>query len=1817
MKHDSNHPHTSPPPSSTDHQYVREAGATKVVTVCPLAEELRLKSPPGPSTSPSPSSSTLHMCPVQGCRAFPFKTQKSLAQHVSTMHPHPCATAAAKEKGEEYHFHCPQADCVYNSMLKQRWFSTLEHLRYHYVNTHDEKRFACTKCEKRFGWRRDQEHHERECGLTFACSSCPSKYPSRRSLLTHCQRKRHPVPPQFEKPVQKSKESGVATSSTPPVASSTVGKSCVSLAVAVTLPATSAVVSTIAALSRLQNQCNTSGASGISRVVHPVILPVSSGAPSPVHAAGVSSVSSGAPSPMSIAGASSVISGAPSPVLAAGVLSVSSGAPSTTGVSSVSSGAPSPVCVAGVSSVSSGAPSPVRAAGVSSVSSGAPSPVRAAGVSSVSSGAPSPVRAIEMVSTITTLARPQNQTSTSGVSSAGSGVHGRALLPVILPTSSDATCVVRPVTLPASSGASSSVRAPCVSSVASDAPCVVRPVTLPTSSDTTCVVCPVILPASSDAPSRVCAPGVCGDGAPRGILTAASTPPLSLASPPLSVYFTSAKGVSSLPLRGPPEVALRIPGVVLVTPQVSQPSSHAPGVYLSAPSVSLSSAESLSTVPLSQPKAICSQSAVSLSVSASLSASQCNVSSSAPTHSHPTTGGSVSDVCSTESYVNTTIVNTGTAQILPAEQQNISFISGTPPAQTLATEQNIGFISGIPPAQTLAAEQQKFGFMSGTSPGQTLPAEQNIGFISGTPPAQTLPTEQNIGFISGTPPAQTLPTEQNIGFISGTPPAQTLPTEQNIGFISGTPPAQTLPTEQNIGFISGTPPAQTLPTEQNIGFISGTPPAQTLPTEQNIGFISGTPPAQTLPTEQNIGFISGTPLAQTEHQNFGFISGTSPGQTLPGEQQNIGFISGTSPAKTLPAEQNIGFISGTPPAKTAAHSRAGRQKKLRPILPKCQRGLVVVGAGSGGPVYAVQDGGAGPPVLHSPPLSWLQTADSNNATEATAEGGGGGGVNAVACQTSMGSTVGGVGGRVQAPVVHMATQVSWGAHPPPPTPAPTCHAGTQVYGHSQSQVRAESSHTAVQTCVQTTHNATQLAAPLPDSQGMLHLARQGLGEEEQRQVCAVAIQTGGGQVHMVNMAIQATAHPHHAPLSLDVVRLCEGQSEGGVGGGSGGGGGGVPSATHTASQTSFPYILLNKATSTSSTGTQAASAACPPDDTDVASRGIQTSVTLIHRPKLGTMAAQTQTSGDATAVVSPWVAEDASGWPAHGGSRQVKKRSTRSREAQTQSSSPRRKKGRRGKGGEEGHGGCMQEVSMAAETPAQQSPQQTAATSGWTDHAVEQSHSRDTGSHHRHSSSSRSQGQPRTRRRGSSAATTPPLLHNPSLSVSATPPQQERPPHVWDPFLTSSSTPTAPSPPPCSLSSSPQLDELLSQYRADLGVQTPQDFQYPFTAEFGVQTAAFDDNNDVLSTTADLAVQTLDAGQPCTADFGVQTVTSVLGCLLENLDADLTWEGGGDGDHAAASSSTTTTMPHFHCRPENNNATTMTSQGLAPSTSTSDLHTATHTHGGSQVFDLQFEASSLPPSSPPHAGSAPKLFDSFDSDLSFSDCGTGTEDFFASTHTQTHTHTHGGLELTIGGEGEEEEGEGEEEGGCLPPPPPGLSSLCAHPGLPPTPTHCVGTASMDLMPGDDVSSLEGEVGDMSMDLCCASPPAGLQQSRPTSTSTTDTDLLSGVPAMDMHTQTADDLLTFLMNNMETQTTEELSEDLRMAVADTHTQTTTSVLLTPPHPLHWEEDDQGGSASGYGYGVVGVGVSTETQTSGFDPHHEELFVDTEETQAMLW
>ena len=832
----------------------------------------------------------------------------------------------------------------------------------------------------------------------------------------------------------------------------------------------------------------------------------------------------------------------------------------------------------------------------------------------------------------------------------------------------------------------------------------------------------------------------------------------------------------------------------------------------------------------------------------------------------------------------------------------------------------------------------------------------------------------------------------------------------------------------------------------------------------------------------------------------------------------------------------------------------------RPILPKCHTIIT-----SRVPAFnANQDPGGG---QYGQQL--LRTSSTEIQTEVSEagrllQGVGFSGVSA-GCQTGSHRAV--VTDR-QVDMANMATQVSVGGPRNAGSyPSQICNTGTQVSGPALSTVNSSQiTDTAVQASVDVVHSGTQLAGSVcgricvenTASQASAVLVNSGTQMDLVPQVSAVAVQTKN-TTRVANMAVQASAQvtdfAHMATQAtgnaLDMFDISAQASYAYA----------DPSltqvmidtsfvqthnslpGTHTATQASLPYVTQNRGNSTSSTGTQMAAAALP-EESETASTGMQTSLTLIpSRPKFGVVA-QTQTSGDhilksAMASANIPVMKSPGRKPKAKGRSPGRKRNVKSSEVQTQDCFSQRKK-RRVKGtfsAESKDQGVPQDFSIATQTFPPLS------------------------AHCADLAPSRSQ-----------------IQQNPTLSSSGLREEENE----WDTLLSPSS------PPQISTSDTglqADLDDFLSTYTAEFGVQTQGDFLSACTAEFGVQT-----QEPYLET--------------CRADLGVQTVLSSIGSLLDDLECGEGYDAMvGGGDALAGAAGVEAQMQKVSSSSSGASGyQSMADCGTWTEVLTLDSQTQTSKPPGTAAgfsADAHFAECSMgldDSLSALHPPMNHKLFDSFDSDLSFSDCGTGTEDFFASTHTQTsaeslvseHTAEHAVLPSYCAAEAEE----------CVSP----------------TPTHnSLGIQEDFELSTDDSLDLflpsssktwdrsnrnfgrsTGKEPDMTLS------SFNFEQIQSDNTSQTMMSIGSSatgmdpaaVAAADMHTQTADDLLEFLMNNMETQTTEDIPNG-SLAVADNQTQTTGSVLLTPPHPPPPSPDTT--NLSPFDGDALGL-VSAETQTS---------------------
>ena len=790
----------------------------------------------------------------------------------------------------------------------------------------------------------------------------------------------------------------------------------------------------------------------------------------------------------------------------------------------------------------------------------------------------------------------------------------------------------------------------------------------------------------------------------------------------------------------------------------------------------------------------------------------------------------------------------------------------------------------------------------------------------------------------------------------------------------------------------------------------------------------------------------------------------------------------------------------------------------------------------------------------------------------------------------------------QVGVANMATQVSVGGCRNASCPSRICDTGTQVSGHGLSTVDgSQITDMAVQASVDVVNSGTQIAGGFHGgvcventaSQASATLVNSGTQMDLLPRVSAVAVQTNCA-ANVANMAIQASnqisdfAHmatqatgqagdmfdvSTEVPYAFAGPSLAQAVMNPGL----------VQThsalaGTNTATQASLPYITLNRGGATNTIGTQMAAAGLP-EESETASTGMQTSVTLIpSRPKFGVIA-QTQTPGDhilKSAMVSANipVVKSPGRKPRAKGRSPARKRTVRSSEVQTQDCFSQRKKRRvKGPAGRGDQGAAPQDSSIATQTfpvPFAQPPDFLAP--------------------------------------GSVR-----MQQNPTLASSA---MQEAGNEAWDPFLSASY-------PPRNTTSDTglqaDLDEFLSTYTAELGVQTQDDFLSACTAEFGVQT-----QEPYLET--------------CRADLGVQTVMTSIGSLLADLDRGVGCAAvAGSGDAAVGAeavdaelrpgSSAGSAVPGCQSGVDCGTWTevlTLDSQTQTSKTASS----APGFSAGVRYAECGTEVdSSL---SAFHAQSNQKLFESFDSDLSFSDCGTGTEDFFASTHTQTGTEHRVNESATIPSALSALDCGTETDDSLSHTPTPsslgiqGDFELSADDSMDPfLPSS---SQSWDTNQASSRRSTSREpdptLPSFNFDQIQSDSASQMTTTMTTSTgssTTTGTDL-AAVAAADMHTQTADDLLDFLMNNMETQTTEDLPDD-NLAMADTQTQTTGSVLLTPPHPL---AQSPGASLSPFEAGDALGLVTAETQTSTqlmfeLDDDGDEFFniADMQTQTTMDW
>ncbi|CAN7991863.1 unnamed protein product [Ixodes hexagonus] len=103
------------------------------------------------------------------------------------------------KQGEEHatarmpkRFCCTAANCL-SREGHPKPFSSRKLLTQHYIKVHAEKKYACSKCGKKFGVEWLTKHHESTCGTSWHCQ-CGATYRNREALLTHARRQMHALP---------------------------------------------------------------------------------------------------------------------------------------------------------------------------------------------------------------------------------------------------------------------------------------------------------------------------------------------------------------------------------------------------------------------------------------------------------------------------------------------------------------------------------------------------------------------------------------------------------------------------------------------------------------------------------------------------------------------------------------------------------------------------------------------------------------------------------------------------------------------------------------------------------------------------------------------------------------------------------------------------------------------------------------------------------------------------------------------------------------------------------------------------------------------------------------------------------------------------------------------------------------------------------------------------------------------------------------------------------------------------------------------------------------------------------------------------------------------------------------------------------------------------------------------------------------------------------------------------------------------------------------------------------------------------------------
>lgn len=333
------------------------------------------------------------------------------------------------------------------------------------------------------------------------------------------------------------------------------------------------------------------------------------------------------------------------------------------------------------------------------------------------------------------------------------------------------------------------------------------------------------------------------------------------------------------------------------------------------------------------------------------------------------------------------------------------------------------------------------------------------------------------------------------------------------------------------------------------------------------------------------------------------------------------------------------------------------------------------------------------------------------------------------------------------------------------------------------------------------------------------------------------------------------------------------------------------------------------------------------------------------------------------------------------------------------------------------------------------------------------------------------------------------------------------------------------------LASSPPSQNLTT----DTGMQVDYDSLIPnCTSELGVQTQ----DDFLLACTSDFGVQTQDSFlDVCTADLGVQTGSCELDCLLGDLSADLPFESLGYSSIFSADTDIQTVQSSVESVASSTDAT-FVDCGIGTHMTVADIHTQTNHQ--------------LSPGLISYRGAA--------------GCSLAVDTLLAGTHAQTSQPSSVNFKADAGVTDNVDAINTKTFCGTI-----NLPSLYQlSPDSSPQQCSTLGNqVSINEFSEDDSLS----PGHSHRALMLPAVPNIMKVDR------------ASILATDMHTQTADDLLDFLMTNMETQTTEEDIFERSFGLADIQTQT----VMTDPL---FQQTAEAGSLAPFGGASL---ITTETQT----------------------